>query len=269
MHDWRKKNLTKEMVAVTGYSIDALRAKLFPEGEGRSRRHKHSKIGDTEVTRTYLEQLEDSENENERKQYETVLNTVADPDHQNGYWSGEGGELIEDPQSSSSKELTNLSVTTWIMISIFLFENLLTLSLMSYVLNGVPFFILIYLTCTAVTFDHSGKGFEKLLSLRSGSSWDFLDMDMWKEAVIQALYTSGIGNGVLISLSTFNNLHHNYLKYMIQNIYSISPSTCYSTNQSCSLQGCFLDTWLIACDFILWRAHLLLHHRALHNCSRN
>jgi hypothetical protein len=71
---------------------------------------------------------------------------------------------------------------------------------------------LIYNILLAVNLTGATSGVNDLLSIRGidnlwGSKW----MELWADAAIQVIISSGIGNGALISLASFNKQKHTYL----------------------------------------------------------
>lgn len=163
-----------------------------------------------EIVRQYLNLLKSDPAK--KPLYNKIKDAQASQQYQDKYWSEEGQRLQVDETSNSGKELQQLSMTTWIMIAVFLFEDLLKVSFLSYILNAVPFLILIYVSTIVVNFEYSGYAIEHLFFwVKEGLFKDLANTEIWCEAVIQVIYTTGIGNGVLISLATFNNLTHNYL----------------------------------------------------------
>lgn len=232
--------LIEVVLNVTGYkTVKEIVKEMFPD-DGPMR-HVNEVIADEnpdEIVRIYLSYLKDSEDATKTEQYRKIKDAHVTKQYQDKYWTKEGQQLAEDQASSSYKELQQLSMTTWIMIAVFLFEDLLKISFLSYILNAVPFVILIYVTTignklcnfkyklswlgsiienwkhlsfAAVLFNHSGYGIENIFALKEGFFADLSHLDIWSEAVIQVIYTTGIGNGVLISLATFNNINHNYI----------------------------------------------------------
>ncbi|CAL8125657.1 unnamed protein product [Orchesella dallaii] len=204
MDDDYKKNMIIETQRETGKTLDEIRQIVYV-GEPL----KLNSSTDVEAVEEYLRELETSN----KTKFENILENLITPAYQKEYWekdNEDGSQFVNSLVSSSYTLVQEVSVTTWIMIAVFLFEDLLKISFLSYVLNAVPFMMLVYVTMVSVFFDYSGYGIQQLFKLKNGW-WDLIELEMWAEAVVQVIYTTGIGNGVLISLATFNNFGHSYL----------------------------------------------------------
>jgi hypothetical protein len=70
---------------------------------------------------------------------------VTDHKYMDDYWSTAGQMLQVDPNSSSYLNLPILAFTSVLFITLFLFDNLLGVSAITYIFNGVPFLILGYM----------------------------------------------------------------------------------------------------------------------------
>jgi len=64
---------------------------------------------------------------------------------------------------------------------------------------------------TAFQFDYSDVGVYKLFEVNLELIKNFGNPEMWVEAVVQVLATTGVGNGALISLASFNKYQHRYM----------------------------------------------------------
>lgn len=157
-----------------------------------------------------MKKLAITRNDTQLQKFNRILDKVAGPEYQTQYWEPGGQKLTESLDSSSYRVLQQASVTIWITIAVFLFEDLLKISFLSYVLNALPFLILIYITIIAACFEYSWHGVQHVFKTNQSFFEDLKNVDMWADAVIQVIYTSGIGNGVLISLATFNNFDNSY-----------------------------------------------------------
>ncbi len=60
----------------------------------------------------------------------------------------------------------------------------------------------------------STTGINDLLSIRGLSSL-YSQPELWVDALIQVIITSGVGNGALLSLASFNKYHHSYVLYVL------------------------------------------------------
>jgi len=222
MDEEYKEDLIAETIKLTGKSLNDIRMQVYA---GEPLKLKSST--DVEAVEEYLRELETTDN----AKFTDILEGVITHANQQKYWESskdDGPNFINNPYSSSYVQVQEVSVTTWIMIAVFLFEDLLKVSFLSYVLNAVPFAMLVYVTMVSVFLDFSGHGMKMLYKLKNGWS-DLLDVEMWAEAVIQVIYTTGIGNGVLISLATFNSFDHSYLLYVFASQSHVTPNYA-STN---------------------------------------
>lgn len=61
-------------------------------------------------------------------------------------WTNEARKLVPDSESSTFIQLKQFSITTWIVLAVFLVEDLLRVSSFTYVSAAMPFFVLGYLT---------------------------------------------------------------------------------------------------------------------------
>ncbi|CAG7815543.1 unnamed protein product [Allacma fusca] len=122
----------------------------------------------------------------------------------------EGLELVKNEESHSGINMKLYSLTTWLLLAIFLYEGLLSVSGVTYIFTACPFILLIIFTSKALSLSSAITGIEEL-TLNRNLLQDILDVNMWAEAGIQVIGTMGIGTGVLITLATFNKYHQKYL----------------------------------------------------------
>ncbi len=140
--------LIEVVLNVTGHkTVVEIVKEIYPDdGNMRKINEIIAEENPIEIIRTYLTYLKDSDDDAKNEKHKKVKDAHMTKKYQEKYWTKEGQQLAEDPASSSYKELQQLSMTTWIMIAVFLFEDLLKISFLSYILNAVPFVILIYVT---------------------------------------------------------------------------------------------------------------------------
>lgn len=100
-----------------------------------------------ELIRNFLGKLE-SGTPQDKMLAEQIDESVWDKNHQQEYWSENGQKLSADRDSFIVYDLRYLILTTWVMVAVFLFEDLLEVSFLSYVLNAVPVLFLVIITFT-------------------------------------------------------------------------------------------------------------------------
>ncbi|XP_067903948.1 sodium- and chloride-dependent neutral and basic amino acid transporter B(0+)-like [Heterodontus francisci] len=97
---------------------------------------------------------------------------------------------------------------TWLLIGTALSKGIKSSGKVVYFTATFPYVVLIILLIRGVTLEGADKGIEYYIGRQSDFS-KLADAEVWKDAAIQIFFSSSVGSGSLITLSSYNKFHNN------------------------------------------------------------
>uniref|UniRef100_UPI00398E619B sodium- and chloride-dependent neutral and basic amino acid transporter B(0+)-like n=1 Tax=Pristiophorus japonicus TaxID=55135 RepID=UPI00398E619B len=96
----------------------------------------------------------------------------------------------------------------WLIVGAALSKGIKSSGKVVYFTATFPYVVLIILLIRGVTLEGAYKGIEFYIGSRSDFS-KLADTEVWKDAAVQIFFSSSVGCGTLITLSSYNKFHNN------------------------------------------------------------
>ncbi|XP_067903934.1 sodium- and chloride-dependent neutral and basic amino acid transporter B(0+)-like [Heterodontus francisci] len=96
----------------------------------------------------------------------------------------------------------------WLIVGTALSKGIKSSGKVVYFTATFPYVVLIILLIRGVTLEGADKGIEYYIGRQSDFS-KLADAEVWKDAAIQIFFSSSVGSGTLITLSSYNKFHNN------------------------------------------------------------
>ncbi|XP_076803399.1 sodium- and chloride-dependent betaine transporter-like [Clavelina lepadiformis] len=98
---------------------------------------------------------------------------------------------------------------TWILIFLAMLKGANWTSKVTYVTSTLPIFILVAVLVRGVTLDGSYEG---IIHFVKPNMTKLSQPQVWKDALLQNLFSLSLGSGGMMTMGSFNSYHHNFLR---------------------------------------------------------